>query len=53
MMTMNRSGGAAARLPEGEHKALAVRALRHLESIFMSKNEMDATLNEWSQAGGP
>ncbi|MBW8831246.1 MAG: hypothetical protein JF606_17850 [Burkholderiales bacterium] len=30
---MNRSGGAAAKLPEGERKVLAVRALAGSESI--------------------
>ena len=39
-MSMNRSGGAAARLPEGERKALAVRALRGLESITELADEI-------------
>ena len=40
MMTMNRVSGAAARLPEGERKALAVRALRGLESITELADEI-------------
>ena len=39
-MTMNRSGGAAARLPEGERKALAVRALTGSESITNLADEL-------------
>ena len=40
MMTMNRVSGAAARLPEAERKALAVRALRGLESITELADEI-------------
>ena len=39
-MSMNRSGGAAARLPEGERKALAVRALTGSESITELADEL-------------
>ena len=40
MMTMNRVSGAAARLPEGERKALAVRALTGSESITELADEI-------------
>ena len=39
-MSMNRVSGAAARLPEAERKALAVRALRGLESITELADEI-------------